>query len=171
MTDIMHRSGKKDKQFLFDVQLNWLNDNKGILTTNDVKDTLRVALPQVFDGEGEQWSPEHLFLSSLSSCFMTTYLVFAKKMQFEISHFDCNIIGQVELVDGHYEFTTVNIYPKVYIAVEAYRQKAIAALEKTQKYCLVSQSVKSRIIYHGEILNEEHIGHQHALENAVISKT
>jgi organic hydroperoxide reductase OsmC/OhrA len=144
--------GKTDKQFLFEVQLNWLVDKKGILSAKDAEGNLHVATPPIFGGQGKPWTPEHLFLSSISSCFMTTYLAFAQKSGFEISFFYCNIIGQIEIVEGRYKFTNINLYPKVYIANENLREKAAAVLEKTHKYCLVTNSVNSTIFYHSEIL-------------------
>lgn len=71
--------GKTDKQFLFEVKLNWQEKNRGILSAVDADGTIDVATPPEFGGEGNPWSPEHLFLSAVSSCFMTTYLAFAKK--------------------------------------------------------------------------------------------
>ncbi len=58
MTDIRHISDKRDKKVLFDIQLNWLGGQRGILLANDVGDTLRVALPQSFGGTGDEWRPE-----------------------------------------------------------------------------------------------------------------
>jgi peroxiredoxin-like protein len=145
-------TGKTNKQFLFEVQLNWLTAKKGVLFAKDAEGTLHVATPPVFGGEGKPWTPEHFFLSAISSCFMTTYLAFAQKSGFEISHFDCNIIGQIEIVDGRYKFTTINLYPKVYIADESLREKAAAVLEKTHKYCLITNSVNADIFYHSEVL-------------------
>ncbi|MFM9910293.1 MAG: OsmC family protein [Chitinophagaceae bacterium] len=145
-------AGKTDKQFFFEVQLNWLADTRGILSAKDASGTLHVATPPAFGGEGKPWTPEHLFLSSISSCFMTTYLSFAKKLQFEIAHFDCNAIGQIEIIEGKYKFTTINLYPKIYIGDETVREKAISAMEKTHKYCLISNSVNAQVIYHSEVV-------------------
>ena len=69
--------GKTDKQFFFEVQLNWLTDKKGLLSAKDASGTLHVATPPAFGGEGKPWTPEHYFLSAVSSCFMTTFLFFA----------------------------------------------------------------------------------------------
>jgi len=157
MTDIRQIHNKKDKQFLFEMKLEWLSADAGILSSDDVKGNISVATPAAFGGEKGLWSPEDLFLGAISSCFMTTYLSFVKKIGFSIAHFECNTIGQVALVEGKYEFTTINVYPKVYIADDGVREKAITALQKTQKYCLISNSIKSHIIYHGEVLNEKHI--------------
>lgn len=149
-------AGKNDKQFLFEVQLNWLADKTGILSARNAAGTIHVATPPEFGGEARSWSPEHLFLSSISSCFMTTYLAFAQKLGFEISHFECNSIGQIEIVEGKYKFTHINLYPKVYIADEVIRDKANLAMEKTHKYCLISNSVNAEIYYHSEIVSDPH---------------
>ena len=157
MTDVQHISRKGDKQFLFQVELNWLLDQKGVLAARDVAEQIHVATPVVFGGKGREWSPEHLFLSAISSCFMTTYLAFAKKLDFEIANFECSTIGQVELVEGKYQFTRINIFPKIFISDEALKPKAKQALEKTQKYCLVSNSINAEIIYHSEVvISTEH---------------
>jgi len=152
MTDIRYLTHKKDKQLFFQVQLNWLSKQRGILTATDVKGSIHLATPPAFGGEGAEWSPEHLFLSSVSGCFMSTYLVFSKKAGFEISGFECESIGQVELVEGSYRFTTVNVYPKIYIKDESLRMMAETALEKTQKHCLISNSISADILYHSEVL-------------------
>jgi len=168
MTDISHVHRKREIQTLFEIRLDWLQDDKGILTSNEVKDTIHVALPPAFGGEKDQWSPEHLLLGAISSCYMTTYLVFAKKMDFTISHFECQTIGTIEMVNGKYEFTVINVYPRINITDESCREKAITAMQKTQKYCLVSNSLKANIIYHGEVLNEKYIRHYKRTESSEV---
>ena len=161
---------EKNKSFLFEVRLDWLTGDKGILTSNEVKDTIRVAMPEAFGGESNQWSPEHLFIASVSSCFMVTYLSFAKKMGFNISHFESHATGQIKIIDGHYQFTDIDVYPKIFIEDEVPVEKALEALKKTEKYCIVSNSVKSHINYHGEILPEKHISFYKGLEDSQVVK-
>jgi peroxiredoxin-like protein len=153
---ITHITHKTDKQFFFEVNLNYLADTRGILSAKDAEGTLHVATPPEFGGEGKPWTPEHLFLSSISSCFMTTYLAFAKKLQFEISNLECNTIGQIEIIEGKYKFTNINLFPKVYIADESLREKANLAVEKTHKYCLITNSVNAAVFYHSEVLISPH---------------
>ncbi len=147
-------AGKTDKQFVFEVNLNWLTGTRGILSARDATGTLHVATPPVFGGEGKPWTPEHLFLSSISSCFMTTFLVFAQKLALPFSDLDCNAIGQVEIIDGKYKFTHINLYPRVHITGETLREKANLALEKTHKYCLITNSVNADVFYHSEVVTD-----------------
>lgn len=160
MTNTKSISEKTDTKFDFDIRLNWLERKRGILSSNDVKDTVRVSLPHQFGGAGDEWSPEHLFLGSLASCFMTTLFVLADKMELEISHYECQTFGQIEIVGGRYEFTTINIYPKISIPNEAFREKANIALEKAQKYCLISNSITAQVIYHGQIIKDKVLLHK-----------
>jgi organic hydroperoxide reductase OsmC/OhrA len=145
-------------QYFFEVQLNWQEGRKGILTANDVKDTIKVATPPEFaGGVPDMWSPEHLFLSSLSSCFMTTYLAIAEKRRFVIAHFECNAIGQINLVEGHLEFTVVNLFPKIFVQKEEDIAVANDILVKTYKHCIIANSIKPQLIHHGEVLVDKHI--------------
>ena len=144
--------GKTDKQYLFEVQLNWIADTRGTLATNDAEGVLQVATPPLFGGEGKPWTPEHLFLGAISGSFMTTYLAFAKKLQLPIIQFGCEAIGQIEIIRSKYKFTHINLYPKVFIADESLREKANQALIKTHKNCLVTNSINALVFYHSEVL-------------------
>jgi len=117
-----------------------------------LRERFQVATPKQFEGEGRCWSAEHLFLSSISSCFMSTYPGFLRKSGVEISRFECNAIGQVEIVEGRYKFTRINLYPKSYIADEMCRKKATFAIEKTYKYCLISNSINALLFCHSKIV-------------------
>ncbi len=156
-------TNKKDTQFLFEVQLDWIGMKKGLLFSHDTEGTLQVATPPEFGGEGRPWTPEHFFLSSISSCFMTTFLAFAEKLDFSITHFECSIIGQVRFSSGGYRFAAIDLFPKISIRDEALREKAESALAKTHKYCIISNSVNAPVCYHSEILVET----QPAINNPV----
>lgn len=141
---------KTTKQHLFITDMNWESERKGVISSQLTRNSIRVSAPLNFGGEEGEWSPEHLFLGSISSCFMTTFLVFVEKIKFEIFGFECTATGQVEVVDGKYKFTFIHLYPKVYTKSIADKEKALIAMEKAKKYCLVSNSVNAEIIYHME---------------------
>ena len=83
---------------------------------------------------------------------MTTYLAIAGKLDFQVSHIECQAIGQVEILEGKYRFTRINLYPKIYLGSEELRHKAELCMKKAQRYCLVGQSVSADIFYHPEFL-------------------
>ena len=150
---------------MFEIRIDWLDDTRGIITSNEVKDTVHVAIPPAFGGTEDQWSPEHLFLGSIASCFMTTYLVLSRKMRFDISRLECQAIGHIERVEGvGYTFVSIDLYPKISVGDENLRSKALAALQKTKQHCLVSNAVRARIVYHPELIVQTNDGHQQGME-------
>ncbi|GAB2816668.1 OsmC family protein [Ferruginibacter profundus] len=158
---------KTDKhQYYFQVQLNWQEGCKGILTANDVKDVIRVATPPEFSGGvADMWSAEHLLLSALSSSFMSTYLAFAAKEKLAIAHFECSTIGQIGLVEGHLEFININLFPKIYVEKQEDIVTANEVLTKTYKHCIVANSIKAHLIHHGQVLLNHHAVGYHSLNN------
>lgn len=145
---------KTDKhQYYFEVQLNRTEGRKGIIKANDVKGMIEVATPPEFSGGiPDMWSPEHLFLCSLSSSLMTTYLAVAEKKQLMVTHFTCNAIGQIQLVEGHLEFTTINLFPKITVEKEEDIKVANEVLLSTYKHSIIANSIKPLLVHHGEVL-------------------
>ncbi len=148
---MMTKTGKH--QYFFEAQITWEGGRKGILSADDIPLQLPVATPPEFaGGVAGTWSPEELFLGSLNSCLMATYLAFAEKKQLAIKSFDCNAIGQVELVEGHLEFTTINLFPKIIVASEEETALANEVLVKTYQHCIIANSIKSHLVHHGEVV-------------------
>jgi peroxiredoxin-like protein len=141
---------KMNKPHLFSADVSWISDDRGIVHSPSIKQSVSVSTSPDFGGNGEEWNAETLFLSAVISCYMTTYLQFAKKIKFEHAGFECTATGQVDLVDGKYKFTYIHIYPKVYLTNEIDEAKAFLAMEKTRKYCLISNSINAEILYHPE---------------------
>ena len=148
---------KTDKyQYFFEVELKRTAERKGILTAKDVKGCIEIATaPEFKGGVPDVWTPEHLFLGSLSSGFMTTYLALADKRNLKVAHITCTAIGQINLYEAHLEFTTINLYPKIFIKSETDTALANELLLSAYMYCIIANSVKPLLINHGEVLLEK----------------
>src|SRR5215510_3581693 len=96
---------KNNKPIIFSTGLLWTGDKSGTVSLIPAQKKLLVSTPAEFGGPEGDWSPEHLFLSSVTSGFMSTYLTFVTKMKIENTGFECTATGQVELIDGKYKFT------------------------------------------------------------------
>jgi organic hydroperoxide reductase OsmC/OhrA len=149
---------KNNKPIIFTTDLQWSGDRNAVVGSHALK-SFSVSTSPEFGGPESEWTPEHLFLSSIISCFMSTYLVFVSKMKIENTGFECTATGQVELVDGKYKFTYIHIYPKAFVGNDADMERAKVAMEKTKKYCLISNSVNAEIVQHPEVV----IAKQHAV--------
>ena len=152
---------KNNKPIIFTTELYWSGDKSGILSSSSLK-SFAVSTSPEFGGPEGEWSAEQLFLSSITSCFMSTYLGFVNKMKFENTGFECTATGQVEMVDGKYKFTYIHIYPKAFVGNEVDVERARVAMEKAKKYCLISNSVNAEIVQHPEVA----VAKQHAVINS-----
>ena len=143
---------KKENTFLFETNIKWDHGTKGILTSIEATDPIESGTPKVFKGANEGvWSPEDLLLGSLNSCFMTTFLFYAKQKALPFTGFGCEAIGQVELKAGKLKLTSINIYPKVIIANDKHKSAALEVIEATQQHCLISKAISVIIYYHPSI--------------------
>lgn len=136
----------------YEVSLSWLAERKGLMGSPELKTTIEVATPPEFPkGMPGIWSPEHLFVASISSCLMTTFLAIAENSKLFYLNFSCNATGRLEMVDGKYLITEVKLMPVVSVADEREKEKAEKVLQKAEANCLISNSVKSKIIFLPEV--------------------
>jgi peroxiredoxin-like protein len=128
----------------YQVKLNWLEDRKGIIQSDVIESKIEVVTPPEFPkGIEGKWSPEHLFVAAVNSCFMTTFLAVAENSKLEFSAMECNAVGTLDKVDGKYQITEILLAPIVTILDEVQKDKAIRVMEMSEKACLISNSIKS----------------------------
>jgi organic hydroperoxide reductase OsmC/OhrA len=140
-------------QYSFETKLKYIAARKGVLCAGKVKEHILVATPPEFQGGIEGiWSPEQLFLGSLSSCLMTTFLAFAARKELPVTDFECNAIGRVGLVEGHLEFISIDLYPKITVGNETDHAVASEVLLKAGKHCIIANSVKTALVHHAEVV-------------------
>ena len=108
---------------------------------------IEVATPPQFPkGIPGIWSPEHLFTASVASCFMTTFLAIAENSKLDFESFECQSKGKLDTVDGKLQMTEVVLAPIVKIAREQDRDKAQRILAKTEAACLITNSIKAKVV-------------------------
>jgi peroxiredoxin-like protein len=136
----------------YEVDLNWLHDRLGVIYSPDLNDEINVATPPQFPkGIEKVWSPEHLLVAAVNSCLMTTFLAIAENSKLEYKHFTSKASGKLEMVDGKYLISEITLKPLLTINDEADREKSELVLRKSEKACLISNSIKSTIIFEPEV--------------------
>lgn len=135
----------------YNVDIVWNEDHKGVLCSPELnvdKDScIEVATPPEFPkGIPGIWSPEHLFTAAVSSCLMTTFLSIAENSKLNFTSFSCNTKGKLEQVEGKFLMTEIILEPTVTITDEKDRERAERVLFKSESACLISNSIKSKII-------------------------
>lgn len=134
------------------VQVNWQSDRKGIIHSPVLNTQIEVATPPEFPGGMPGiWSPEHLLVAAVNSCLMTTFLAIAENSKLSFIHFNSDAEGKLEKVDNKYMITEIVLKPSLTIANEADRERALRVLDKSEAACLISNSIKSKIIFQPQI--------------------
>jgi organic hydroperoxide reductase OsmC/OhrA len=136
----------------YEVDVNWVVDRIGILFSPELNDEMQVATPPQFqNGVEKVWSPEHLFTAAVNSCLMTTFLAVAENSKLEFKKFSSKAYGKLEKIDGRYIMSEITLIPSLTIFREEDREKAIRILNKSEESCLISNSVRSKIVMTAEI--------------------
>ena len=137
-----------NKEHSYEVAVSWKSDRKGILELPVLNTTIEVATPPQFPkGMEGIWSPEHLLVAAVNSCLMTTFLAIAENSKLEFSAFESRATGKLEIVEGKFMMTEIQILPIVTIADEEHKEKAERLLQKAEANCLIANSIKSKIIF------------------------
>ena len=135
------------EQHHYQVKLNWIADRKGIIASDVLDTKIEVVTPPEFPkGIAGLWSPEHLFVAAVNSCFMTTFLAVAENSKLDFTHFECNAVGTLDRVDGKYCITEITLSPMLIIKDETMKEKGIRVMEMSEKACLISNSITSKVI-------------------------
>lgn len=130
----------------YNVDLLWKIDRRGILSSEQLNTSIEVATPPQFPGGIEGlWSPEHLITAAVSSCFMTTFLSIADKSRLAFESFSCSAKGILNMCEGQLMMTEILLHATLKISEQTDSERAEKILEKAEKYCLISNSIKSKV--------------------------
>ncbi|MEX0905417.1 MAG: OsmC family protein [Balneolaceae bacterium] len=137
----------------YETNLSWIKGKTGKLSSEKVRTEFEVATPPEFPGGVEgMWSPEHLFIASASSCFMTTFLAIAEYSKLEFENLDIHATGTLGKPDGKFEMTEIILKPKLVITNERFQDKAYRILEKAEAACLITRSMKTEVKLEPEVV-------------------
>jgi organic hydroperoxide reductase OsmC/OhrA len=140
------------KTFSYEVALEWRGDRRSVIAAGD-RSVILSGPPADFPlGEGERWSPEHLFLGSISSCTMLSYLAHAAHRGVDVTGYTATASGTVtrRAADGRYAFVTVAIEPVITVA-PGQVETALALTAKAERDCFISASTTAEVTVNWEI--------------------
>jgi peroxiredoxin-like protein len=137
----------------YDVSLQWNQGRIGTMSSSVLPQNLEVATPPEFpQGVPGIWSPEHLLIAAVNGCLMTTFLAIAENSKLDFEAFHSKASGKLEMIDGKYLISEITLSPSLTIKDEQYKEKAERILVKSEAACLISNSLKSKIILEPTIL-------------------
>ncbi len=101
--------------------------------------------PAEFDGPGDQWSPETLFVASVSSCMILSFKAVAAASKFDFVNLQCETTGVLDRVEKKPCFTTLVHHVTLEIEDASQKEKAEKLVEKAESICLVSNSLTAEV--------------------------
>ena len=135
----------------YDVRLTGGPAGYATLSTPGVPE-LKSAPPLDYDGPGDAWSPEHLLLAAVQTCFLFTLRAVAKASKIEFDTLELSSEGIVDRQDGITRFTEIVLRPRLTIHQGTDRDRALSVLQKSERTCLVSASLATPIRLEPEIV-------------------
>lgn len=132
-----------ENQYLYKTEVEWTGERHGELRAAALP-TLDVDAPPEFKGHEGVWTPEHLFVASVNSCFMTTFLAIAENSKLEFVKFNADAEGTLEKVEGQgLMITHITLRPRLVVKHSRDTERALRILEKAEKHCLISNSTRT----------------------------
>lgn len=130
----------------YPVTVDWRAGREGLAEAVSLP-ALEVAAPPEFGGPAGVWSPEHLFVASVASCYMTTFVAIAANSKLEFASLSVPAVGRlVRGVDRRYRIDRILLRPRLALLREEDRDKAARILEKSEQACLISASIRSEVV-------------------------
>jgi len=132
-----------ENQYLYKTEVEWTGERHGELRAPALP-KLAVDAPPEFKGHAGVWTPEHLFVASVNSCFMTTFLAIAENSKLEFEKFRADAEGKLEKVEGKgLMITHITLRPQLVVKHSRDTERALRIFEKAEKHCLISNSIKT----------------------------
>jgi len=133
-----------ENKYFYTTEVEWTGERHGELRAPVLPD-MQVDAPPEFKGHEGVWTPEHLFVAAVNSCFMTTFLAIAENSKLDFVSFKTDAKGKLEKVDGQgLIMSEVVLRPKLLISHARDAERAGRILEKAEKHCLISNSIKTQ---------------------------
>jgi organic hydroperoxide reductase OsmC/OhrA len=106
------------------------------------KPNLDLSSDPLFRGDGTRYNPEDLFVASLSSCHLLSYLAICAREGVTIVAYEDKASGTMTIRDdGSGKFEEVTLRPVVTIAPGSDQKRALELHDLAHKQCFIASSV------------------------------
>lgn len=133
----------------------WTAHTRGIVEGEGIPRTINFAAPPEFGGEPGLWTPEHLLLASVSTCYVATLRAVAEASKVELHSLELTVEGTIEKQEGGFRFTRILLRPVVTIEKEDERERMGRLVEKAERACLISRSLACTMLLEPKVAVQE----------------
>lgn len=115
-------------------------------------ESLEAAGPAEFGGPGDRWSPETKLVASVASCFILTFRAIARASKLDWHSLQCEVVGELDKVERITQFTRFQVRARLRVAPGIGADKPKKLLEKAERSCLITNSLKAETHLETEVL-------------------
>jgi len=118
----------------------------------DSKPELQGSADPVFRGDAMRWNPEDLFLASISSCHLLTYLALCARNGVQVLEYEDRAEGLMkEDGKGGGRFEEVVLRPRVVVAGADQVDRALELHTRAHELCFIANSCSVPIHHQAEV--------------------
>ena len=126
-----------------------------VTVTSPGLEPIETAGPPEFGGPGDVWSPEELLVASVANCFILSFRAVARASRIDWISLECDVDGTLEKVDRVTQFTGFEVKATLVVPPGTNEAKAMKLLEKSDRVCLITNSMKADIHLEAEVIVAE----------------
>lgn len=138
----------------FTGRLIWTRDAEGgnHRVEFDGRPPLDVSAAPAYRGDPSRLNPEELFVASLASCQLLTYLALAPRAGVTVLAYDDRPVGTLAMVERKMRMSDVLLRPRITVAAATDVEKARALVERAHDGCFIASSVRCSVRVEAEIV-------------------
>jgi organic hydroperoxide reductase OsmC/OhrA len=137
----------ESRTFSYETALEWEGGRRCRVTSGD-RPVLAVTPPGEFPGGGQgDWSPEHLYLASLQSCTMLSFLAHCAHNGVEVVAYTSGATGEIARRedDRRYAFKRVSVQVDARVA-GGHSELATSLTPKAERDCFITASTSAEVV-------------------------
>ena len=139
------------------VTATWKSERHGVVSAEGILPAIRFSSPPEFKGESVVWTPEHLLVAAVASCYLVTFHAIAELSKMEFLGLTLSAEGKLGKPEGKLCFTEIVLKPTLTIIQNEDRERANRLLEKAEQECLNKRSLKCPVVMEPLVQNAEEI--------------
>jgi organic hydroperoxide reductase OsmC/OhrA len=116
-----------------------------VTVTSDRLAPIDSAPPAEFDGPGDQWSPETLFVAAVGDCYVLTFCTVAALHKLPWTSIVCHADGVVDRPERTTQFVAFDLQAQLVVPAGCDQQFATRLLEQAKHACLITNSLKAPV--------------------------
>ena len=147
------------KTELYETSVSWTGGHRGHLKLGNGPE-MDFSAPPASHGEAGVLTPEDAFVGAVNTCVMLMFIWAAERFRLDLVSYECRAEGTklIEL-DRTEIFSRIVLKPRIAVRAgnelpEAVEKRVRRAFESAQKFSLVANSVKSKVIIEPDIFIE-----------------